>query len=128
MYNCPEIKRYQNVINQGGHPIALVSIGTALCEMNLYPERQSTHNRMLCWTGLSPGWQAFSPGERFVQISFQNSGTVSLHDRVGSAFRNCQGKSVVVERILQHHWYCAHGWRRDTDSGKVVGMPGRTKC
>ena len=35
MYNCSEINRYQNVINQGGHPIALVSMVTTLCEESL---------------------------------------------------------------------------------------------
>ena len=35
MYHCLEIQRYQNVINQGGHPIALVSMVTTLCEKSL---------------------------------------------------------------------------------------------
>ena len=30
-----QIQRYQNVINQGGHPIALVSMATTLCETRL---------------------------------------------------------------------------------------------
>ena len=36
MYNCFEIQRYQNVINQGGHPIALVSMVTTLWEKSLF--------------------------------------------------------------------------------------------
>ena len=36
MYNCSEINSYQNVINEGGHPIALVSMVTTLCEKSLY--------------------------------------------------------------------------------------------
>ena len=36
MYSCSKIHRYQNVINQGGHPIALVSMVTTLCEKSLY--------------------------------------------------------------------------------------------
>ena len=35
MYNCSKIHRYQYVINQGGHPIALVSMVTTLCEKSL---------------------------------------------------------------------------------------------
>ena len=35
MYNRLEINRYQTVINQDGHPLALVSIGTTLCEKSL---------------------------------------------------------------------------------------------
>ena len=31
-----QIQRYQNGINQGGHPIALVSMATTLCETRLY--------------------------------------------------------------------------------------------
>ena len=31
-----QIQRYQNGINQGGHPIALVSMATTLCETSLY--------------------------------------------------------------------------------------------
>ena len=36
MYNCSKIHRYQYVINQGGHPIALVSMVTTLCEKSLF--------------------------------------------------------------------------------------------
>ena len=36
MYNCFEIQRYQNVINQDGQPIALVSMVTTLWEKSLY--------------------------------------------------------------------------------------------
>ena len=36
MVYCLEIQRYQNVINQGGHPIALVSMGTTLREKSLH--------------------------------------------------------------------------------------------
>ena len=35
MHEHVQLFRYQNVINQGGHPIALVSIGTTLCEKSL---------------------------------------------------------------------------------------------
>ena len=35
MHNCSEINRYQNVIIQSGHPIALVSIVTTLCEKSI---------------------------------------------------------------------------------------------
>ena len=35
MYNCSKIHRYQYVVNQGGHPIALDSMVTKLCEKSL---------------------------------------------------------------------------------------------
>ena len=46
-YNFSEINRYQNVINQGGHPIALVSIVTTLCEKSLY---KVVHKIDCLWT------------------------------------------------------------------------------
>ena len=40
-----QIQRYQNVINQGGHPISLVSMVTTLCETRLY-------RRSLAWRSM----------------------------------------------------------------------------
>ena len=39
-----QIQRYQNGVNQGGHPIALVSMATTLCETRLY-RSGLTHGR-----------------------------------------------------------------------------------
>ena len=52
MNKCSEIKRYQNKINQGGHPIALVSIVTTLCEKSLYTQDSAscTVLRQARWT------------------------------------------------------------------------------
>ena len=38
-----QIQRYQNGINQGGHPIALVSMATTLCETRLYGHLRTQH-------------------------------------------------------------------------------------
>ena len=47
MCNCFEIHACKNVINQGGHPIALVSINTTLCEMSREQSRCELVPRML---------------------------------------------------------------------------------
>ena len=55
MYNCSGINRYQNVINKGGHPIALVSNKSLFCSV-----RRPLQNAQACQTKV-PGFNPPPP-------------------------------------------------------------------
>ena len=78
MYSCSKIHRYQNAINQGGHPIALVSMVTTLCEKSLYPVSSlqveaRTNVMFVCWPKALPLWVlppgGLSESPKFTKIS-----------------------------------------------------------
>ena len=87
MYNCFEIQRYQNVINQGGHPIALVSMVTALREKSL----QATHAR-----GAPQAFSFHSSTHSQARLPFTQP-TMQLSFKFQS--RNLRGLAISLQKL-----------------------------